>query len=416
MSNQPQNVSGFQNGIGSMPQTMNRPISSENQGPTMNASSKLQQTSSFLPQSAQQPNYYQYSATQASALNGDHSTTSFKPLNKLQNASHQQIPQQNIGQPVQTLPSFIGQKIPSQNAINTQSSQSISSVPQQQNPMIYSNGPGSGNVPNQSVLQGQMFQQQQQQNMINNKNNGQILPAPPNITQQPLTPQHFNGTPVNSATSQQFRQNQILPPGANSVTQNINTLIPNLQNISLAPPQPQPSKQLPPPVQTQMPQNMPLRTPINNNPIPPPTSQFQNVPPSSKPAVRPMYPLSGTQPPVPITNNQQYNMPQQPQYKPPQQYPQQQSQQQPQMQQQQQQMNTNVYNGQQQQPPFGQTTAPLQYQPQHNVVQSGFNKLWGHPDTIDLMQQRHILPHDGVHPPQISLNNQFSDSVNCDPE
>lgn len=408
MSNQPQNISAFQNGIGSMPQTMIRPTNNENQGPTMNASSKIQQTPNFLSQSAQQQNY-QYSATQAPAINGDHSTSSYNQLNKLQNASHQQIPQQINNQQAQNLPCFVGQKIP-QNSVNLISSQSIASVPLNQQNSIYSNGPGN----NPNPMQNQNFQQ----NLLN-RNNGQTLPPPLNTGQQPANAQ-FNGTPLNSAAPQQYHQNQILPPGTtNSLTQNINTLIPNLQNITLAPPQSQPQpiqqQQFPPSLQSQMPQNLPLRTPVNNNQNPPQTSQFQNIQTTLKPAVRPMYPPAGTQPPpTSFTNNQmQYPMPnQQQQYKPPEQYPQQQ-----QLQPKQQQINSNVYNGQQ--PPFGHTApsaAPLQYQPQQSIVQSGFSKLWGHPDTIDLMQQRHILPHDGVPPPQISLNNQFSDSVNCDPE
>lgn len=50
-----------------------------------------------------------------------------------------------------------------------------------------------------------------------------------------------------------------------------------------------------------------------------------------------------------------------------------------------------------------------------SVTQSGFSKLWGQ-ETVDLMQNRHILPPEPVQPPTIKLNNQFYESVNCSPE
>lgn len=61
-----------------------------------------------------------------------------------------------------------------------------------------------------------------------------------------------------------------------------------------------------------------------------------------------------------------------------------------------------------------------QYQQQQQfsgggVVQQGFNKLWGQ-ETIDLMQNRHILPPTPIEPPPIQLNHQFFESVNCNPE
>lgn len=52
---------------------------------------------------------------------------------------------------------------------------------------------------------------------------------------------------------------------------------------------------------------------------------------------------------------------------------------------------------------------------QNNVVQRGFDSMWGH-NTIDLMQHRHILPPIPVEPPKISLEHQFYESVNCSPE
>ncbi|XP_017012565.3 protein transport protein Sec24A [Drosophila takahashii] len=59
-----------------------------------------------------------------------------------------------------------------------------------------------------------------------------------------------------------------------------------------------------------------------------------------------------------------------------------------------------------QQPP--QATAPL------NVAQQGFSRLWGQ-DTIDLMQNRHILSPATLAPPKVVLHNQFHESINCSP-
>lgn len=50
-----------------------------------------------------------------------------------------------------------------------------------------------------------------------------------------------------------------------------------------------------------------------------------------------------------------------------------------------------------------------------SVTQSGFNRLWGM-ETVDLLQNRHILPPEPVQAPPIKLNNQFYEAVNCSPE
>lgn len=66
---------------------------------------------------------------------------------------------------------------------------------------------------------------------------------------------------------------------------------------------------------------------------------------------------------------------------------------------------------QQQQPQVG-----SQYPPQGgSVLQHGFNRLWGQ-DTIDLMQNRHILSPATLPPPKIVLHNQFHESINCNPK
>ncbi|CAD7015448.1 unnamed protein product [Ceratitis capitata] len=52
------------------------------------------------------------------------------------------------------------------------------------------------------------------------------------------------------------------------------------------------------------------------------------------------------------------------------------------------------------------------YNQQMSVTQAGFSRLWGQ-DTIDLMQNRHILSPATLQPPRIVLNNQFHESINC---
>lgn len=52
------------------------------------------------------------------------------------------------------------------------------------------------------------------------------------------------------------------------------------------------------------------------------------------------------------------------------------------------------------------------YNQQMSVTQAGFSRLWGQ-DTIDLMQNRHILSPATLTPPRIVLNNQFHESINC---
>ncbi|EDS35483.1 transport protein SEC24 [Culex quinquefasciatus] len=52
---------------------------------------------------------------------------------------------------------------------------------------------------------------------------------------------------------------------------------------------------------------------------------------------------------------------------------------------------------------------------QYNVVKSGFNRLWGN-NTMDLLQNRHVLPPGKVRPPVIHLNHPFQEAVNCNPD
>lgn len=67
---------------------------------------------------------------------------------------------------------------------------------------------------------------------------------------------------------------------------------------------------------------------------------------------------------------------------------------------------------------FPQQFQQQQQQPQvqqPGIVQQGFNKLWGR-DTVDLMQNRHILPQTKVLPPTVKLNHQFHEAANCSPD
>lgn len=50
-----------------------------------------------------------------------------------------------------------------------------------------------------------------------------------------------------------------------------------------------------------------------------------------------------------------------------------------------------------------------------SVTQMGFNKIWGM-ESIDLLQNRNVLPAEKVEPPKIKLHQEFLDSVNCSPE
>lgn len=139
---------------------------------------------------------------------------------------------------------------------------------------------------------------------------------------------------------------------------------------------------------------MPLQ--VNGNPqagllsnVPPPQQNFQYQAASAPPTNIP----NG-----PTTLNKRPMYPQQP------------------LQQQQQQQHQ-----QSQQPGYNGFNAPtpdnrLQYQNQQpNIVQSGFNRIWGQ-DTVDLLQNRRILPVDKVTPPLIKLNHQFHEAVNCSPD
>lgn len=228
---------------------------------------------------------------------------------------------------------------------------------------------------------------------------GPTMQKPPNLQQQ----QNFNG----QMPQQQYPSMPPLNSQSKQVTSPIN-------NMQAQPPQPQFS-------QSHIPNQMKPPGPALNQPQYP--NQFQNnnqpnagpplFPPTTTATAatavnkRPMYP---TQSPVQSAPLQQQPPPLQQQPPPLQQQP-------PPTQ--------TAYPSQQSNAFAGQTnSAPIQYQSSKpsnypsnpmGVTQQGFNKMWGH-ETVDLMQQRHILPTTKIIPPTIELGHEFYESVNCSPE
>lgn len=290
------------------------------------------------------------------------------------------------------------------------------------------------------------------------------LSTPLNASTPTLGMAPLNG-PVNSLTASMQNLNVNRPPSAQQQINHVNgsgTQNPPISSSSYTN-QPQPG-QVPPmkPPNVSQPtsstqaaygQLPPLTSqqgrPVNGNHVPnlqmPPQPQQQNLPPSSSagqsypgmppaPSVvtsatsaigkRPLYP-SQTMPPMPTPQQTNSYYPNQQQQQPPMQGMQQNQQfQQPHQhshlphqhhhhhQQQQ------VQQQQQLQQPYGANyqQQPQQQDPQYNnVVRSGFNRLWGN-NTVDLLQNRHILPVEKVRPPPIHLNHPFQEAVNCNPD
>lgn len=289
------------------------------------------------------------------------------------------------------------------NALNGQPS-----APNQYNPMINGNGsnyssrtasPAQPMVPpmvkappgvsNLAVGMQQMSLKQAPMPQMNNNVpiNGNLAPHLPNGahngSQKPPTPQNFNlGLPRPQQQQQTGMQPQMYPQ------------VPPQQ--SGAPP-----LQLgQPPMRTQAPQ---LQSPLMaQRPMQPQIPQG--------PAQRPMYPAQTQQ-------QQQFGMPPAQQFPPQQNFAQRPQVQSPLLQQPQ--LTPSQFNG------VSDPTGKLQYQNQspqqqqqqqyQSVARQGFNQLWGH-DTLDLMQNRRVLPSTKVEPPHIKLNHQFHEAVNCNPE
>jgi protein transport protein SEC24 len=224
-------------------------------------------------------------------------------------------------------------------------------------------------------------------NTINNNNGeGQQLPSHPSAPlQNPPTQQ----VPSSQANVMGIQQQQQQPLSASMKNLTLNNSVPNY-------PSPMPS--------SKSDQNL-----LNNNN----TNNSSAV--TAKPLnmqKRPMYPQQSAVPmaQAPMMMNQPTQFQQTNQNQQFSSFPGAQSNQLQQQQQQQPQQaprgNLQFQNLQQQQP-----TAAQQY-PTGNIVHQGFNQMWGR-ETIDLMQNRHVLPQSKVAPPQVKLNHQFHEATNC---
>lgn len=240
---------------------------------------------------------------------------------------------------------------------------------------------------------------------------------------------HLNGSgtpqppPPTSVPTSSSYQNQLPPPPSMKQQPKVQQQVPNMPPTYGQQQQPQLNQQGRPINGNYAPQVQPQQPPQQ-----PPTGQpYPGMPPisSTGPVAstpinkRPLYP---SQPVAPIQQQQQ-----QPQTN---NYYQQQQQQQSMpnnnnnlaQQQQQQQLHQHHHHQHQQHQHQHQQQQQYQQQqqhqhqdPQYNVVKSGFNRLWGN-NTIDLLQNRHILPTDKVRPPVIHLNHPFQEAVNCNPD
>ncbi|XP_052895324.1 protein transport protein Sec24A [Anopheles moucheti] len=257
-----------------------------------------------------------------------------------------------------------------------------SSIPQGPPPMT--NGPGSTNYAYGSVGAVTTQQPQPQQQ------------SPP-MQQQPQHPALSQGPPMAKG-----------PVGSNQIV-----------NAGMLTSQQHPAGNLnAPPTTAPMTGNVPSggQQPLMKRPMYPPTS---NLPPlganSGQGQSQNAYSSMPQQPGVPMQSQQQQQHHQQ--YQQQQQYQQHQQQQQQQQQQQMHQLH------QQQQHPQQQMHQQQQHQQRNdaggyyprNVVRSGFDRLWG-TNTIDLLQNRNVLPTDRVIPPPIHLVNPLHSSVNCNPD
>lgn len=244
----------------------------------------------------------------------------------------------------------------------------------------------------------------QQPTSISSYTNQQQQGQPPSL-KQPNVPQTISSIPPTSiAYTQQ-------PPLTNQQGRPINgNYVPN--------------SQMPP--QTQQQSIAPAGSVAQSYPgMPPITSTGPMATTTSAIGKRPLYP-SQTMPPMPTSQaNSNYPQQQLQQQQPPMpgMHQNQQFQQQPLYQQSHQHSHLphQHHNHHQQQPqlqqPYGANYQQQQQQPdpQQSVVRGGFNRLWGN-NTVDLLQNRHILPTGKVRPPPIHLNHPFQEAVNCNPD
>ncbi|KAI8119133.1 Protein transport protein Sec24B [Lucilia cuprina] len=270
--------------------------------------------------------------------------------------------------------------------------------------------------PKSAPIPSSQQQQQQQQQQVNNFQNNfktsalNVQPPPPTSTAPPNFPPNVAGAPPSSRPLQPVAQpNTLRPPTSGSYGTSTSPLMSYPQS---------PSQNA----------NFPATTTNMSGPLPPTSTasnntmqqnQLNNNQTQMGQQRKPMYPTNQQLPPM---------MQQQPQHQPPpplQQpysaaynYPQQKQQQQPVGTSQQ----PGMFNGQPNTGPLQYQNQPYQQQQQQpgqfpqggSVLQQGFNRLWGQ-DTIDLMQNRHILSPATIVPPKIVLHNQFHESINCNP-
>lgn len=220
----------------------------------------------------------------------------------------------------------------------------------------------------------------------------QSAAAPPSSMAPPVN-NHINNNNNNNETSQALASHQ--------------TLSASMKNLTLT----NPVTTLPTPTPS-MPSSKSDQNLLNNN-----NMQQQPLKPLSAMQKRPMYPQQPqAMPPMPQQQPQTLNQPVMPQQQPVMSQPHQFNTF-PGVQQPPQPPNLN----QQQQQPRGNLqyqNFPQQPQPQQEtqgVVQQGFNRLWGR-ETVDLLQNRHILPQTKILPPAVKLNHQFHEAANCSPD
>uniref|UniRef100_A0A336LPL5 CSON000209 protein n=1 Tax=Culicoides sonorensis TaxID=179676 RepID=A0A336LPL5_CULSO len=266
-------------------------------------------------------------------------------------------PNQSPINPVSNLAAGLQQmnlRPPINGGVNPNSNPVPNMVPQFPKVVGLPSGPGSGPPPLNNNMPGQGPMQTMPQQL-----NGNTTPVGNRM------PPQVNGNPVNNAQTGPHP-----PPPVSMHQQPPLNQVPNQQR-PMMPSQPQQQQ-----FQSQAP--------------PPTANQIPNGPTLLSQPKRPMYPQQST-----MQQQQQYpSMPPQ-QQQPPSQLPP---------------TGFNGFNGQQQ--PGDRMQYQNQPPPGPNVIQSGFNRIWGQ-ETIDLMQNRRILPIEKVTPPPIKLNHQFHEAVNC---
>ncbi|KAF5285626.1 hypothetical protein FQR65_LT13107 [Abscondita terminalis] len=286
--------------------------------------------------------------------------------------------------------------IQAQNVFKHSTQSHFSNVPEQSN-----------NLNTQNIMQdkSRMHQSLSQPSM----NKPLQKPAPsPLLNQMSRPPGSFGSTPnVYQNVSQQFNQNLFSTQNVPKTSQpNIPTTVPVNNTYSTMQTGSVPLQKVPYPTQVQ-PQPQQNLMPMSQPYLPPPinANQQPNVQPLNNDRTQPRsMPPNATQPSIipqsnvtqlPKTNlhanrypQHQNSLPPQPQY---QNLAEQQTRPQP------------------QQRPYA---FPNQ---KYNVVQSGFNKVWGL-ENLDLLQCPNILPPTKVEPPKISLGQDFLDAANCSPD